>query len=77
MKIDRSLTQRTDAAADEVIAAVVATSADHGWRVVAEGIETLADLERSIARGCHRGQGFLWGQPLLAEGMEELLLVTH
>jgi EAL domain-containing protein (putative c-di-GMP-specific phosphodiesterase class I) len=77
VKIDRSLTQRTDAAADEVIAAVVATSADHGWRVVAEGIETLADLERSIARGCHRGQGFLWGQPLPAEGMEELLLVTH
>ncbi|MFC8680359.1 EAL domain-containing protein [Microbacterium ureisolvens] len=73
VKIDRSLTQRTDAAADEAIAAVVESSAGHGWRVVAEGIETLADLERSRARGCHRGQGFLWGLPLPVADMDELL----
>jgi len=73
VKIDRSLTQRTDAAADDAIAAVVETSADHGWRVVAEGIETVADLERSVSRGCRRGQGFLWGAPMAADAMDELL----
>lgn len=73
VKIDRSLTQRTDPDADHAIAAVVETSAAHGWRVVAEGIETVADLERSISRGCHRGQGYLWGVPLAVDDMDELL----
>ncbi|MDW4572089.1 EAL domain-containing protein [Microbacterium sp. M3] len=73
VKIDRSLTQRTDAAADDVIAAVVEISTGHGWRVVAEGIETLDDLERARTRGCHRGQGYLWGMPLPAEQMDPLL----
>ena len=73
VKIDRSLTQRADVAADDAIAAVVETSANHGWRVVAEGIETMADLERSLGRGCQRGQGFLWGMPLGAHAMDELL----
>ncbi|WP_203582379.1 EAL domain-containing protein [Microbacterium hibisci] len=73
VKIDRSLTQRSDAAADDAVAAVVESSNDHGWRVVAEGIETLADLERSRGRGCHRGQGYLWGLPLPVAEMDELL----
>jgi len=73
VKIDRSLTQRTDAAADDAIAAVVESSGDHGWRVVAEGIETVADLERAVARGCHRGQGYLLGLPLSVVEMDELL----
>jgi len=73
VKIDRSLTQRTDAAADDAIAAVVASSGEHGWRVVAEGIETVADLERARTRGCHRGQGYLWGLPMPVADVEELL----
>ncbi|MFE5408946.1 EAL domain-containing protein [Microbacterium sp. NPDC056569] len=73
VKIDRSLTQRTDAEADDVIAAVVQSSAQHGWRVLAEGIETVADLERSRRRGCDRGQGYLWGLPLPSEEMDALL----
>ena len=48
-------------------------AADHGWRVVAEGIETVADLERSVARGCHRGQGYLLGVPLSVVEMDDLL----
>ena len=75
VKIDRSLTQRTDAEADDAIAAVVASSAEHGWRVLAEGIETVAHLERSRRRGCHRGQGYLWGLPMPSDEMDELLAV--
>ncbi|MBD3940668.1 EAL domain-containing protein [Microbacterium sp. NEAU-LLC] len=73
VKLDRSLTQRTDAAADDAIAAVVETSEGHGWRVVAEGIETIADLARAVSRRCRRGQGYLWGAPLAVSDMGELL----
>jgi EAL domain-containing protein (putative c-di-GMP-specific phosphodiesterase class I) len=73
VKIDRSLTQRSDAGADDAIAAVVESSAAHGWRVVAEGIETIADLERSRRRGCDRGQGYLWGVPMPSEDLDALL----
>lgn len=73
VKIDRSLTQRTDAEADAEIAGVIARAERHGWRVVAEGIETVEDLERSRERGCHIGQGYLLGRPVPAEEMSRLL----
>lgn len=73
IKIDRSLTQRDDADADEEVADVVAHAERFGWRVVAEGIETAGDLERSRRRGCDRGQGFLWGPPVPAPRLEEML----
>ncbi len=73
IKIDRSITQRTDDDADHEVAAVVAHAERQGWRVVAEGIETEDDLERSRRRGCHRGQGFLWGPPVPAPRLEEML----
>jgi EAL domain-containing protein (putative c-di-GMP-specific phosphodiesterase class I) len=72
VKIDRSLTQRADAAADAIVADVVSRARSQGWRVVAEGIETPDDLARSVRRGCHRGQGYLLGMPMSAEGIERL-----
>ena len=72
VKLDRSLTQRSDAAADAAVAAVAELSEARGWRLVAEGIETFADLARARTRGCHRGQGFLWGKPMDAEEMTAL-----
>lgn len=73
IKIDRSLTQRADAAATDFVADVVDRAARHGWRVLAEGIETVADLDRAIARGCHRGQGYLLGAPMDVAELERLL----
>lgn len=73
VKIDRSLTQRADAAADDFVEDVVARATRHGWRVVAEGVETDADLARSVARGCHRAQGYLLGMPMAAAELERLL----
>jgi len=73
VKIDRSLTQRSDAEADAEIAGVVQRAERLGWRVVAEGIETLDDLERSRERGCHIGQGYLLGRPIPADEMGRLL----
>ncbi|WP_345800631.1 EAL domain-containing protein [Microbacterium sp. AZCO] len=73
IKIDRSLTQRADAEADETIADVVARAKRRGWRVVAEGIETITDLERARARGCDLGQGYLLGRPVSAAEIERIL----
>ncbi|WP_295014874.1 EAL domain-containing protein [uncultured Microbacterium sp.] len=70
VKIDRSLAQRTDAQADRIVGELVDAAREHGWRVVAEGIETVQDLERAVRRGCDRGQGFLWGRPVSAEQFE-------
>jgi EAL domain-containing protein (putative c-di-GMP-specific phosphodiesterase class I) len=73
VKIDRSLTQRSDAVADEAVAAVVEQARRNGWSVVAEGIETVDDLERARRRGCVRGQGFLLGRPMPAAELSALL----
>ncbi|QIG39293.1 EAL domain-containing protein [Microbacterium sp. 4R-513] len=75
IKIDRSLTQRSDPAAEAEIAGVVTRAMRHGWRVVAEGIETLADLERSRQRGCDLGQGYLLGRPVPADELGRLLAI--
>ena len=77
VKIDRSLTQRTDAEADDTIADVVRRAKRRGWRVVAEGIETIEDLERSRHRGCHVGQGYLLGRPVPPVQMGALLARTR
>ncbi|GAA1936160.1 hypothetical protein GCM10009775_30070 [Microbacterium aoyamense] len=74
VKIDRSLTRRSDTAADEVVAGVIRAAESHGWRTVAEGIETLEDLDRSRGRSCQRGQGYLWGRPATAQELEPVLL---
>lgn len=73
VKIDRSLIQRDDREADDAVAAVVEKADRHGWCVVAEGIETDADLRRARDRGCHRGQGFLLGRPMSAADLGALL----
>lgn len=73
VKLDRSLVQNGDDRTEEIVARVVAAAQDHGWRVVAEGIETVDDLERAVRRGCHRGQGFLWGRPMTASAMASTL----
>ena len=70
VKLDRSLVQRDDADADAIVHDVVGLARERDWRVVAEGIETTKDLERSVLRGCHRGQGFLWGPAVDAVAME-------
>ena len=74
VKLDRSLVQRDDADADAIVHDVVGLAHESAWRVVAEGIETTEDLERSVLRGCHRGQGFLWGRPVEAAAMELALV---
>jgi predicted signal transduction protein with EAL and GGDEF domain len=66
IKIDGSFVR--DAVLRPDCAAVVRAIADLGRRLgvttVAEGVETLAHLERVIIEGCTEAQGFLFGEPL-------------
>jgi diguanylate cyclase (GGDEF)-like protein/PAS domain S-box-containing protein len=75
VKIDRSFVgglpgDRDDAA---ITHAVVAMAHSLGLQVVAEGVETQAQLDFLRRLGCDAAQGFLIGRPLAAETFEPRL----
>jgi diguanylate cyclase (GGDEF)-like protein/PAS domain S-box-containing protein len=67
LKIDRSFIR--DAARDTAgvafLHAIGAMANALGLRLVAEGVETEAELAQARAVGCHEVQGWLWGKPML------------
>ncbi|HVM02361.1 MAG TPA: EAL domain-containing protein, partial [Acidimicrobiales bacterium] len=72
LKIDRSFVaglgvSREDAA---IVAGVVDLAHAFGLTAVAEGVETIDQLDELRAIGCELGQGFLWCQPLPAAEAE-------
>ena len=74
LKIDRSfllrLTEGESAAA--VIGTIVQLAAALGMDAIAEGVETEAQRATLIARGCERGQGYLFGRPMPAPELTAL-----
>ncbi len=56
-----------------IVKTVIALAHGLGIDVVAEGIETQAQLEALRALACDRGQGYWFARPLAADGMEGLL----
>jgi diguanylate cyclase (GGDEF)-like protein/PAS domain S-box-containing protein len=75
LKIDRSFMRRMEDDPDAAL--LVGTIADvaHGLglRVVAEGIETEAQLARARGLGCEYGQGFYFARPMPADAVGMLL----
>ncbi|BBC73963.1 diguanylate cyclase [Altererythrobacter sp. B11] len=67
IKIDRSFIQAEDEKTWYVIRSVLNMSAGLGTAVVAEGVETMAQLDRLTAEGCSLIQGFLFSKPLPAD----------
>jgi diguanylate cyclase (GGDEF)-like protein len=69
LKVDRSFVARSshDATARAVIRALVDLAHAHDLTVVAEGIETVEQLEIVRELGCDKAQGFLLGRPMPAE----------
>ena len=75
LKIDRSFVDRLDGVSmeSEIVRAVVQLGHALGKRVVAEGIETEAQLANLRALGCGYAQGFLLGRPASAAQATSLL----
>jgi diguanylate cyclase (GGDEF)-like protein len=66
LKIDRSFIERLPHSRDDaaITQAVIAVAHSLGMVVVAEGVETEAQLAFLKAQGCEQVQGFLLGRPL-------------
>lgn len=75
LKIDRSFVGGLDNHTDRssVVQAIITMARDLGIRVVAEGVETAQQSDRLLTLRCERGQGYLYSQPVDAEGATSLL----
>jgi diguanylate cyclase len=78
LKIDRSFITDCDADSDAdsagaITAAIVVMARRLGLRVVAEGVETAAQLAFIRAQGAHSFQGYLFSKPLSAADFTALL----
>ena len=79
LKIDRSFVQRLqgDAKDAEVVRAVITLGHALGKTVIAEGIETPAQLAQLREMGCELGQGYLLARPLTADMASTVALCDH
>ncbi len=55
-----------------IASAIISLAQSLQIEVVAEGVETIAQRDFLIARGCRRGQGFFFSVPLEADDVERL-----
>jgi len=75
LKIDQSFVRRITTAPDEttIVTAVIGMARNLKLRVVAEGVETLKELEFLQAHQCDEAQGYYFGRPIVAEQFAKLL----
>ncbi len=75
LKIDQSFVRdiATDADDATIVGAVIGMGRNLKQRVIAEGVETQAQLAFLQARQCDEGQGFHFSQPVSAEEFARLL----
>jgi EAL domain-containing protein (putative c-di-GMP-specific phosphodiesterase class I) len=75
LKVDRSfvheVTYRPESR--KIVAAVVGMGQNLGLMTLAEGVETKEQEETLLALGCVQGQGWLYGRPLAADQIPEML----
>jgi len=76
IKIDKSFIQGqgTDRGTRVILEAMIRMCSDLGFDVVAEGVETEHQLAELRQLGCREIQGFLLGEPLRAEMVEDFLV---
>lgn len=73
VKIDQYFVtrMRRSAVAFEVLRTAAELATRMGWRVVAEGVENVADVPALRAAGCRYGQGYALGRPM---ALDDLLM---
>ncbi len=75
LKIDRSFLADVCIDADDasIVSAVLSMGESLGMNVVAEGVETQAQLAFLQEQGCREGQGYYFGRPLAAAEFSQFL----
>lgn len=75
LKIDRSFVDKMDEGEKSIaiVKTILMLGENLGIEVVAEGIETEAQLETLRSLGCRLGQGYLFSRPVEASAIEEML----
>ncbi len=75
LKIDRAFISRidTDLATHEIVRIIIMLAHGLRLRVVAEGVETQAQVDLLNDIGCELAQGYFYSKPATAEAIEQLL----
>lgn len=75
LKIDRSFISDIpdDADAKIIVDTMIALAKNLGLHIIAEGIETKAQKEYLLTKGCHDVQGYYYSKPVDAKTMKEML----
>jgi EAL domain-containing protein (putative c-di-GMP-specific phosphodiesterase class I) len=76
LKIDRSLVIDASEATTRLLRRAITAAHDLGIRVVAEGVETYAHLQRMRELECDRAQGYLIGKAMPRRAFDALLGAT-
>jgi len=76
LKIDRSFVRDIPHHSDDVAItkAIIAMAHSLGMLVVAEGVETSEQLNFMAAEGCDQMQGYIFSEPISADGFSDLLV---
>ena len=77
IKIDRSFVSMIDSDRknDEIVRAIVTLARNLGLKVIAEGVETSAQLSVLMEIECEGAQGFYFAEPMPFERLREF--ITH
>lgn len=75
LKIDQSFIKRIGGEQnEEIVRAVVALARNLGMEVVAEGIETVVQLDQLRALNCEKGQGYYFSNPVDVHSATKLIM---
>jgi Amt family ammonium transporter len=68
LKIDRAFVSRLTPGIEEaeMVSTIIAIARNFNMNVIAEGVENVGQLDRLIALGCRKIQGYYFSQPLPA-----------
>ncbi|MDD2882199.1 MAG: EAL domain-containing protein [Rhodoferax sp.] len=76
LKIDQSFVRDLDSGTDDgsLVRAIIHMAHSMGFKTIAEGVETQAQLDALRADGCDEIQGYFFSRPVPAEAFAQLLL---